>query len=131
MPVTNIGVEQVTYHDPALAYGPVSARRAEFLGCLAWYATLMGLAIVTLVVMTLFVVKEEGREGEERRAEVERSRRRLMIGAALGLLATALAIPRFGGGVLLAWIFYPVWYALERRRSLARLAGQTTRTEGP
>jgi len=32
--VTNIGIEQVTYHDPALTCGPVSALRAEFL--LAW-----------------------------------------------------------------------------------------------
>ncbi|TET99465.1 MAG: hypothetical protein E3J29_02660 [Dehalococcoidia bacterium] len=32
--VANIGTEQIAYHDPALAYGPVSALRAEFL--LAW-----------------------------------------------------------------------------------------------
>jgi len=32
--VTGVGVEQIEYHDPALAYGPVSALRAEFL--LAW-----------------------------------------------------------------------------------------------
>ncbi len=32
--VANVGVEQITYHDPALAYGPVSALCAEFL--LAW-----------------------------------------------------------------------------------------------
>jgi len=32
--VVDVGVEQIAYHDPALAYGPVSALRAEFL--LAW-----------------------------------------------------------------------------------------------
>lgn len=32
--VVDVGVEQIAYHDPALAYGSVSALRAEFL--LAW-----------------------------------------------------------------------------------------------
>ncbi len=32
--VVDVGAEQIAYHDPALAYGPVSALRAEFL--LAW-----------------------------------------------------------------------------------------------
>jgi len=32
--VVKVGTEQITYHDPALAYGPVSALRDEFL--LAW-----------------------------------------------------------------------------------------------
>jgi len=32
--VISIGNEQITYHDPALSYGPVSTRLAEFL--LAW-----------------------------------------------------------------------------------------------
>jgi ABC-type bacteriocin/lantibiotic exporter with double-glycine peptidase domain len=32
--VLGAGPEQITYHDPALAYGPVSALRTEFL--LAW-----------------------------------------------------------------------------------------------
>jgi len=32
--VVDVGAEQIVYHDPALARGPVSALRAEFL--LAW-----------------------------------------------------------------------------------------------
>jgi len=32
--VTGVGAEQIEYHDPALAYGPVSVLCAEFL--LAW-----------------------------------------------------------------------------------------------
>lgn len=32
--VVSVGAEQIAYHDPALAHGPVSALRAEFL--LAW-----------------------------------------------------------------------------------------------
>ncbi len=32
--VVSVGVERIVYHDPALAHGPVSALRAEFL--LAW-----------------------------------------------------------------------------------------------
>jgi uncharacterized protein YvpB len=32
--LANVGTEYISYHDPALAHGPVSALRAEFL--LAW-----------------------------------------------------------------------------------------------